>query len=138
LLNAIFLERAPKDPPPPRRSRRSLADNEDQSAESNTPTKKAAAPRQKGSKQISPPSDDNDDVRLQRAVSMLNLSSEDVSSANDKPGNVKQRKRVVRNVGGWISPQFSKELDRAWLMVDGPTEKFDLSTYVPQVGDTVL
>ena len=137
MLNAALLERAPKDPPPPRRSRRSLADNnEDHNAESSTPTKKAA---RRKSKHVSPPSDHDDDVRLQEVVPMLNLSSEDVtSSANEKPGNVKQRKRNIRNVGGWISPQFSKELDRSWLMLDSPTESFDLSTYVPQVGDTVL
>lgn len=48
-----------------------------------------------------------------------------------------QRKRG-RNVGGWISPEFSDVIDRSWLSGDAPTKQFDLSSYVPQVGDTVL
>jgi hypothetical protein len=50
---------------------------------------------------------------------------------------VKQRKKV-KNVGGWISPEFSEEIDRSWLSGDAPTKQFDVSKYVPQVGDTVL
>ena len=48
-----------------------------------------------------------------------------------------QRKRG-RDVGGWISPEFSAVIDRSWLSGDAPTKQFDLSNYVPQVGDIVL
>lgn len=50
---------------------------------------------------------------------------------------VMHRKRG-RNAGGWISPEFSDAIDRSWLSWDTPTKQFELSNYVPQVGDTVL
>jgi hypothetical protein len=50
----------------------------------------------------------------------------------------KQRKRVARNVGGWISPDFSEKIDRSWLQELKAQKSFELSKYVPQVGDIVL
>lgn len=52
--------------------------------------------------------------------------------------NNKQRIRLVRNVGGWISPDFSKDVDRSWLECNKPMQPFDVRYFVPQVGDTVL
>jgi hypothetical protein len=50
----------------------------------------------------------------------------------------KPRKRMSRNVGGWISPNFAQVINRSWLEKDAPSDKFDLKAYFPQVGDTVL
>lgn len=49
-----------------------------------------------------------------------------------------KRKRSARNVGGWISPLFAENIDRSWLEQDCHPDKFDLSRYVPQVGECVL
>jgi hypothetical protein len=49
-----------------------------------------------------------------------------------------RRRRNAKNVGGWVSPTFAKEIDRNWLNGDRPPERFDLRKYVPQVGDIVL
>jgi hypothetical protein len=62
----------------------------------------------------------------------------DELAAKTKTLPFKQRKRVARNVGGWISPDFSEKIDRSWLQEIKAPKSFDLSKYVPQVGDIVL
>ena len=133
----MLVERAPKDPPPPRRSRRSAADEE----HGPPPPKKKAAPG--GVRKSDSPSANDQDIRLHEAEPKLDLANnedEHANAANEKGSNTKQRKRqrVVRNVGGWVSPEFAKVIDRSWLAADSPPDRFDLSKYVPQVGDTVL
>lgn len=67
------------------------------------------------------------------------VSSMEEADETDLHANGKIRKRVTtRNVGGWISPQFAKVLDRSWLNVDQYEENFDLRAYRPQAGDVVL
>jgi len=136
LLNAMFLERAPKDPPPPRRSKRSAADDEEE-AESAPPKKKASSG---AAQKSSSPSTNDEDIRLHEAQPKLDLENNEGEAAdtNEKSSKVKLRKRVVRNVGGWVSPEFAAEIDRSWLASDTPPDRFDLSKYVPQAGDTVL
>lgn len=49
------------------------------------------------------------------------------------------KRRMSRNVGGWITPSFSSKIDRIWLSKnDNSGLNFDPSFYVPQIGDTVL
>jgi hypothetical protein len=67
----------------------------------------------------------------------LVISEEDVDSPA-KGQSTKGRKRSARNVGGWVSPNFSSEIDRRWLQRDKADDEFDMFAYVPQVGDTVL
>lgn len=135
LLNAVLLESAPSDAPAPRRSKRSAAD-EDQN-DPPTPKKKSTASALNKRKPEAPI--DDDDLTLSIAEPILDDSpAEDEGVSAEKSDTVAQRKRVARNVGGWISPEFSKEIDRSWLERNAPDENFDLSTYVPQVGDTVL
>jgi hypothetical protein len=62
----------------------------------------------------------------------------DELAAKTKTLPFKQRKRVARNVGGWISPDFSEKIDRSWLQQHNAPKSFELSKYVPQVGDIVL
>ena len=54
----------------------------------------------------------------------------------------KMGKRLAKNVGGWISPDFVTDIDRSWLEGHVPPynnkQAFNLSTYVPQIGDIVL
>jgi len=125
MLNAVLLERAPKDPPPPRRSKRGSEETEPQ-----TPKKKAKT--KAASKKAS-----HDSNASRNLPSSLELSQEDEEPSENGQAGLK-RKRNVRNVGGWISPNLAQELDRSWLNGDCPPANFDLSTYVPQIGDTVL
>lgn len=78
------------------------------------------------------------DRRVGILRSMADSSIEDIDAMNEKFTDAAPENLVMRNVGGWISPEFASMIDRSWLERDGPTEKFDLSTYAPQVGDTVL
>lgn len=89
-------------------------------------------------------------------------SKEGATVPSGSSGTAKRRKqRDARFVGGWVSPKFSKELDRTWLERTKPidnrpvvivpdnvaklagvsakkTAVFDLGSYVPQAGDIVL
>lgn len=58
-------------------------------------------------------------------IELLPLSTDDLPSAPE-------------NVGGWVSPTLSIEIDRSWLQRKGPMEEFDLTYYAPQAGDLVL
>lgn len=124
---------APKDPPPPRRSRRgTLPDTEAERVP--TTTRKGAKTKavdirssifgqEDGNHSWEPKSDDGDDQ-------LEEIFHEETAG--------KQRKRVMRNVGGWISPEFAQKIDRNWLDKDASSKQFDLRSYVPQVGELVL
>ena len=122
LLNTVLLERAPKDPPPPRRSKRAPV-------ESPSPT-----PAPKGKERSQEFEADNS--RPSNFETTVSFSQEEETDSPDATSQSK-RKRVVRNVGGWISPEFANEVDRSWLSGNSASS-FDVSTYVPQVGDSVL
>jgi hypothetical protein len=123
-----LLSRAPKDPPPPRRSKRGDGDEAVESATTKNGTK-----REDGDRNTI--GDTGDTLRELQAG--LVVSEEDVDSPA-KGSSTKGRKRNARNVGGWVSPNFSTEIDRRWLQRDKADDEFDISAYVPQVGDTVL
>lgn len=138
LLNAVLLERAPKDPPPPRRSKRaSLPEDE---------APPAATPKKKGrKKKATEASDENTTWPDGNELPAASPESAEADGAESSAPNKEQqdqgavkRRRIARNVGGWISPNFAEVLDRSWLEKDLPEEKFDPSYFVPQVGDTVL
>jgi len=57
-------------------------------------------------------------------------------NANDEGAKAKKKREL--NVGGWIEPNFAASIDRSWLEKDSPQKHFDLKTYVPQAGDTIL
>lgn len=123
-----MLSRAPKDPPPPRRSKRGDGDEVVENA-----TTKNGSKREDGNRNSS---DDTGDT-LRELQAGLVVSEDDVHSPA-KGQSTKGRKRNARNVGGWVSPNFSTEIDRRWLQRDKADDEFDISAYVPQVGDTVL
>lgn len=125
VLNTALLSRAPKDPPPPRRSRRGDGDEVVES-----PTTK------NGTKGIGGDRNSSGDTLRELQAGLL-VSEEDVDSPA-KGQSTKGRKRNARNVGGWVSPNFSTEIDRRWLQREKADVEFDISAYVPQVGDTVL
>jgi hypothetical protein len=128
VLNTELLSRSPKDPPPPRRSKRGDGDEVIENA-----TPKNGTKREDGDRNIH--GDTGDTLRALQAG--LVVSEEDVDSPA-KDQSTKGRKRNARNVGGWVSPNFSAEIDRRWLQRDKADGEFDISAYVPQVGDTVL
>jgi len=127
LLSTVFIERAPKDPPPPRRSKRAGEDDE-----------KHEQPKKKKTKTKT---EDEEPWSQKAPISEVNLpktEEEPSSPPKSAPSASKKRKRGVRNVGGWVSPDFAKKIDRSWLERDTPPTQFDLKTFSPQVGDTVL
>jgi hypothetical protein len=128
-LNAALLERAPKDPPPPRRSKRG---DVDEAVENATPKK---VTKREDSDRNSSGTGAGDTLRELQAGLVV---SEEVGESPTKDQSTKSRKRNSRNVGGWVSPNFSAEIDRRWLQLDTVDDGFDLSAYAPQVGDTVL
>lgn len=139
LLNAALLESAPSELlPPPRRSKRSAGDESQN--ESPAPEKKRI--KRKLNDLLPPAAKDDcmdEKIKLCPEHEQLHDDDDDEDNTNAASADVgKQRKRVARNVGGWISPDFAKTLDNSWLTVDSPVNKFVLSHYVPQVGDTVL
>ena len=73
----------------------------------------------------------------QDEMSGINNGNNSNSEATGKAG-----KRQAKNVGGWISPDFAKDIDRSWMEGCVPPynnkQAFNLSTYVPQIGDIVL
>jgi hypothetical protein len=142
----MLYHRSPRDPPPPRRSKRKSDDIEE------TPSKK-----KKAKAATHEPVDDSSErqpkwSKLASALEQPSSSPARTPIANEASAsgsaaaspatteNKPRRKKEItgKNVGGWISPHFSKELDRSWLERQKPAKTFDLSTYVPQVGDTVL
>lgn len=131
-MNTALLEGAPKDPPPPRRSRRgAVSDTNEDCKPSATGNRANNTVASEDLKTVS----GQDDCSVH--FSEIYPSGEDQDRQHDER-ETKQRKRVVRNVGGWISPDFSRIVDRRWLDNDVPNSPFDLRTYVPQVGELVL
>jgi len=126
VLNAALLERTPKDPPPPRRSKRKDADE----TEDATPKKRTK--KENGNSKKSEMGDTMRNLQTELVV------TEEVDDSPTKEQSTKGRKRNARIVGGWVSPNFAAELDRAWLERDAAEDKFELSAYVPQVGDIIL
>ena len=134
LLNSVLLERAPKDPPPPRRSTRAAIE----------PEKEASTPKKKGrpfGKKMDEKTIDSTSAEGWSPASSSSLPIETDPLQSSSPPKQQQeqgakRRRLSRNVGGWISPNLAQVLDRKWLERD--SDKFDLSAYVPQVGETVL
>jgi hypothetical protein len=124
LLNTTLLDRAPREPAPTRRSRRSTAE------EIVTPLKLA----QNQFTANSP--EEEDTYRNVADKEAIAPEDDETSNGRDRPGT--KRKRNARNVGGWVSPQFAFEIDRSWLDQDNTKAHFDLYSYVPQTGDTVL
>lgn len=125
MLSASLLERVPKDPPPPRRSTRAPHDE---------PVEAPVSKKRAKAKKVSKGGDvENDDEQWQDKLDdTLPPTNEEESPVSAK------RKRAARNVGGWISSDFAQVIDRSWLESDSPPDKFNASTFVPQVGDTIL
>lgn len=184
-LNALLFARSPKDPPPPRRSKRSRDDEELDSSTSakqrvrnglGTPkTKRAKATNADASSSSPNDAAAEDDAWTRMAASLAAVSAVQDSVFDAKPPadptlsvaaanppadastkrKHQKKQKDARNVGGWISPHFSQELDRSWLTRSKPlksvsvvpqgavgkgdnTTSFDLKRWVPQVGDIVL
>lgn len=134
MLNAALLDRAPKDPPPPRRSKRSsFCENDEDSDTLLHDLKVSNSPKMKASP-ITGENAFTDDVVASQPFSKDDNANEEEAAS----GTAKQRRKIARNVGGWVSPDFAGEIDRSWLEKDSPAVDFNLSTYVPQVGDIVL
>ena len=134
-LNSTLYLRCPKDPPPPRRSKRT---SDVEELETPKKSKKGRPPKQA---ETTPPETktstwSNIAASLEGTAAPAPIDSPPKSASGDseKP----KKKREPRNIGGWISPAFSAEVDRSWLEREKALKNFDLSSYAPQVGDTVL
>jgi hypothetical protein len=145
-LNALLLERAPKEKPPPRRGGRARKNEcPDGAVSSNADPDSSfdavhGAPSRSGE-----PSTGGGWGNLATALAvesgssvtlMTSNVSKDDTGASEQAGS--KRRKKARNVGGWVSPLFSAEIDRAWIESDKFEPKADLFKYVPQIGDTVL
>lgn len=133
MLNAALLDRSPKDPPPLRRSKRSSSGENDEDGDILLHDLKVSKiPENKASLII------DENAFIDDAVASQPLPKEDTANEEETSGTAKQRRKIVRNVGGWVSPDFAEEIDRSWLDNDSSAVDFNLSTYVPQIGDIVL
>jgi len=121
-----------------------------ESVPSDTPGTKATRRRPKRSKET--PQDDEigndpdeclDKVALEASISMME------QQINQVPKNTRidddiifQEKYDVGQTsyegGGWVQNSLARELDCSWLCGEVAPEVFDLTEYVPQVGDTLL
>ncbi|GKY91187.1 hypothetical protein MPSEU_000091400 [Mayamaea pseudoterrestris] len=146
LLTTILLQRLPKDPAPPRRSRRSSAAASGVLGESPAPSTKKRARQTKddvASLNQSASKEWPDVQRLQDPcmIEESHQSQEDEGKNMASRSNVRIRTRSVRSVGGWISPNMAKLVDRTWLERDRPAtfdDSLDFSMYAPQVGEAIL
>jgi cytoskeletal protein RodZ len=144
------VEQSPKDPPPPRQS-----DRKRRYQAPNTPTLDRML-------ESSPhPSSENEKVavsknqqwqKLAAAIAVVGqpisalespsaeLHADEVDDETKTGHNSKKGipKRKTRNVGGWVSPMFSNQIDRSWLDSDEIESSLSIYTYVPQPGDIVL
>lgn len=150
-LDLLLLERAPRDPPPPRRGTRkrdsSAVDELEQDAkkraiESPDPSKERLADGSWGSlaaaitaETLSSSAAQGDREKSSPEAILDEADSQLTASAKPKK---KKREVMPRVVGGWVSPAFAQEVDRSWLETDNPPKKFDASTYIPQIGDTIV
>jgi hypothetical protein len=146
----VLLQTAPVDPPPPRRSTRIGVDEityETRHTIELTRKKKIHHDNYDNNTSINT----NDSSRYLNDTSVDMDGTSNTISVNDEVDAVsisknKQQpsKRQAKNVGGWISPDFSKLIDRSWLEYHVPSHNnnnkntFNLSSYVPQIGDIVL
>mmetsp|Transcript_36975 Transcript_36975/g.89753 ORF Transcript_36975/g.89753 Transcript_36975/m.89753 type:complete len:2489 (+) Transcript_36975:912-8378(+) len=175
-LNALLLGRSPKDPTPSRRSKRSSEEVAPPARSSSSSNKRIKISLKKGkfkAKKVTSSSSPNggevdDDggssawtnfastlaANNKADITKKKPSSTKTLAVTDNSKKEKTKKiKDPRNVGGWISPQFAKHLDRSWLEREKPTRSippppavpkgsnnkvFDLKSYVPQVGDVVL
>jgi hypothetical protein len=187
-LNALLVSRSPKDPPPPRRSKRSMEEeeeNDEQEQErANQKHKKKRAKTNKAPTAASSPKETNvDDSWSNLTASMaaaaaaaardtskttvtsstVDIADDDATATSNNAATTTKKKKKTRpkdarNIGGWISPLFSQQLDRSWLERTKPLKRinvvpptttttagkgsampvFDLHAYVPQAGDIVL
>jgi hypothetical protein len=135
-LNYLLVERAPRDPPPPRRGNRKR-----QAEDEPLPTKKKARIEvaSPGSDAGGPSKDKGGWQNLAAAIAAepSKMSQTAIEDAKSSKGPTKGRKKT-RNIGGWVDPNFSKEIRRSWLQIDKYESSFDLSRYSPQIGDIVL
>jgi hypothetical protein len=129
MLNSVLLQCAPNDPPPPRRSKRSTTDDVTRTIDTQF-TRKGLGGSVRHNTHINAVDCDAHNLRP--------VTMDPPIPENDSSETLTQRKRVARNVGGWISPDFSNDINRSWMENEVPSDRFDLSSYVPQVGDTVL
>jgi hypothetical protein len=182
-LNSLLYARSPRDPPPPRRSKRSRSD-EDTAPSQRREKDGPGSPKRKRAKTAntavisSSPNDvGEEETWSQLAASLATASAAGANFFDTKPSasvvdvsamlvtntsadastTHKHQKKLKdsRNIGGWISPHFSQELDRSWLARTKPLRPasvvprgsvgkgdnvttFDLKGWVPQVGDVVL
>lgn len=125
LLNSVLQERAPKDILVPRRSSRHT-DVENPSAKKR---------KCKETRPLDQSTTTSHGDSWQENEPRLHILNDRESSDVDNPTN---KRRIVRNAGGWISPTFSSKLDRSWISKNEPSPNFDISDYVPQIGDIVL
>ena len=151
-LDLLLLERSPPDPPPPRRGSRKRDSSTAAVDEPEPDAKKRCSDSPDASKGRLA---DGSWGSLAAAITAENLSSsaqirpetsspeaaliesDSQSTTLEKPKK-KKRELVPKNVGGWVSPAFSKNVDRSWLESDSPPKKFDVARYVPQIGDTIV
>jgi hypothetical protein len=134
----MLLERTPRNPPPPRRSKRK-SDVDAESATQSPVDKKVKGNEHESldkgqrwrelAKSFGPEA---------ATPSTPQHATADEASKSSTAKPKKKKDLTGRSVGGWISPRFAAEVDRSWLEREKPTATFDLSKYVPQVGDTVL
>lgn len=142
-LNHLLVERAPKDPLPPRQSDRKQRDGSDGTKES------SAVP-------VSPESDETINAgewqnlaaviaaeKTSETIDSSRSTPDEADDSNADPARAKVSKkggvrRKSTNVGGWVSPTISSQIDRSWLAGDAYDWKLNLSTYVPQAGDIIL
>jgi hypothetical protein len=152
----VLLERSPRDPPPPRRGARKRktlesADADEEDLEPDTKTMALESPNgararvaagKWGSLASAITAETlSSSARTQSEKPSPGAQAEEESdskpAAKQKPKK-KKREVVPMNVGGWVSPAFAQEIDRSWLAADRTPKKFDPSSYIPQIGDTVL
>lgn len=146
----MLLERSPRDPPPPRRGYRkrdpSTVDKPEQGAkkravDSPDASKGRLADGSWGSLAAAITAENlNSSAQVRPETSSPEAAlgeSDSQSTTLEKP---KKRKREVipKNVGGWVSPAFAKDVDRSWLESDSSPKKFDAARYIPQIGDTIV
>lgn len=151
-LDLLLLERSPRDPPPPRRGSRKRdsstvtvdepePDAKKRSVDSSDLSKGILADGSWGSLAAAITAENlssSAQVRPETSSPVAALSESDSQSAMLEKPKKKKREVIPKNVGGWVSPGFAKDVDRSWLESDSPPKKFDAARYIPQIGDTIV
>ena len=138
----------PKDQPPPRRSKRKSGGDEAETEILENPAKKKKGDKVPGdtASEFAKSSAKAHHEALSHAAAQASLSQAEYSlenrnadspQVNKGPSSQTKRRREL-NVGGWVSPLFAASVNRSWLEKDSAPKSFDLKTYVPQPGDTLL